>query len=82
MKRRIAYICFLLALLLAGCRAWVVTELPTPTEGPPGPSGLTPFPPGVTPPPTLHEQRQIVLEWPAKVREKDSDIILLSLNHG
>jgi hypothetical protein len=63
-----------LMVLLAGCRELFVEQLPTPTGFEPAPG----FPTS-TPEPTLLERRLVVLEWPRRIRERDSDIILLDI---
>lgn len=68
-------------LLLAGCGEIGLERLPTPTGGMiPGPGLQTPFPPGATPQPALLERRLLILEWPRRMWEKDSGLILLTLD--
>lgn len=68
-----------LAACLAGCSPLIV-HLPTPTSGSIGNSGASGLPtPGATPEPRLLEHRQIELEWPETIREKDSDLITLTI---
>jgi hypothetical protein len=64
----------LLAWLLAGCSTSMTT---TRTASPPEQVMPTQSPPQVRS--VLVEKRQIVLEWPEILREKDSDFIVLSL---
>ncbi len=67
-----------LAFLLSNC-AGPVIHLPTPTGSLPGPDLSGPPPRDATPQPALLERRLIILEWPLKVREKDSTLILLTI---
>jgi hypothetical protein len=78
MRARVAVLLTLvvLAALMAGCEG-LVTHLPTPTGAGPILPGQPA--PGATPQPALLEQRLIILEWPLKVREKDSALILLTI---
>lgn len=78
MSARVSAAAFLvtLAIALSGCSGPVLV-LPTPTGSRPGLTG--PLAPGETPQPALLEQRLVILEWPLKVREKDSALILLTV---
>ena len=63
----------ILVLLQAGCGA-AATVAPAPTQG------VAPEKTQEAPErPALIEKRQIVLEWPERIREKDGDVIVLSL---
>ncbi len=62
-----------LGIALLGC-APIVKHLPTPTAALPA-APAAPLPPQTTPQPALLERRQIVLEWPETIREKDSGLI-------
>lgn len=75
---------YLAVLLLVGCSAPSIVETEPPQTSAtelPQPSATQPLPsPTQTmPAPALVEARQIVLEWPEIIRERDSDIVLLSL---
>lgn len=72
--------------LLAGCAGPALsptivaaqpTSAPNPGKTSEAPVEVTPA--ATLPSPGLVEARQIVLEWPRKIREKDSDIVVLSL---
>lgn len=80
MYRRVSclILLFSLVLVLASCNA-PVEYLPTSTAVAFSPGLTTPVPPDYTPQPALLERRQMVLEWPKAVREKDSDWIVLSI---
>lgn len=88
MSRRnwLAWSCLIvmLLLLLVGCGPPSIKETEPPQTSatePPQTAATQPLPaPTQTmPSPALVEARQIVLEWPEIIREKDSDFILLSL---
>lgn len=67
-----------LAFLLSSCAGRVIL-LPTPTGSLPGPDLSNPSLLDSTPQPALLERRLVILEWPLKVREKDSALILLTI---
>lgn len=67
-----------LLVLLASC-APIVKQLPTPTGGAPSSARPTALPPETTPQPALLEQRQLILEWPETLRERDSSLIVLTI---
>jgi hypothetical protein len=56
----------------------MVERLPTPTGMFAGPILQTPAP-NETPAPALLERRWLVLEWPRTIREKDSDLVVLTI---
>lgn len=68
---------FTLIIFLSGCEGTVI-HLPTPTDSRPG------FPAqpstNLTPEPALLEKRLVILEWPLKIRERDSALILLTIS--
>jgi hypothetical protein len=81
MRARAGYLLLLVSLVLglAGCRPHVV-HLPTPTAIKQGLGRPTPTPaPNITPQPQLLERRLLILEWPETIREKDSDLIVLTI---
>lgn len=64
-----------LVLILVGCGP-VVERLATPTARP---ASLEAPSPKTTPQPALLERRWLILEWPTSIREKDSDLIVLTI---
>lgn len=67
----------MLTWMLAGCIA-PIERMPTPTGLFHG-SGLPTAAPQSTPQPALLERRYLILEWPLTLREKDSDLIVLTI---
>lgn len=80
MRTRCLLVVALLGLLavLSGCQP-AVEHLPTPTGVLPGPGAVLTPQPDLTPQPALLEKRQLILEWPRTIREKDSDLIVLTI---
>lgn len=76
--RKLLGMILLSAALLAGCLPFVET-LPTPTGFLSGPDGMQTPQFNETPQPALLEKRLLVLEWPQTIREKDSELIVLTI---
>lgn len=68
---------FALAFLVVSCGLGT-EHLPTPTGVAPGLNVPT-VAPGVTPQPALLERRLLVLNWPKTIRERDSELIVLTI---
>lgn len=66
-----------LAFFISGCEV-TIERLPTPTGLFQGPALQTPAP-GATPQPALLERRFLILDWPKTIREKDSELIILTI---
>jgi len=66
-----------LAFLFYGC-GLNVERLPTPTGLFPGPPFQPPAP-DATPQPALLERRFLLLDWPKTIREKDSELLMLTI---
>jgi hypothetical protein len=67
-----------LAVMLFACSPVEVVSPPSTRIPGMGPGFPTPQP-GSTPGPTLLERRNLILEWPRTIREKDSELILLTI---
>jgi hypothetical protein len=75
LKAPLLLLAFILVLSVASCTA-AVEQLPTPTL-PALPIVEPPL--DATPQPALLEHRYLQLEWPQRIRENDSDLIVLSI---